>query len=91
MNGTIHFLARYREEAERGIARSVSLVRSARGAGRGVVVACVSLMIGFGVLLFSSFVPVRHFGELIAVSAGLSLISTLLVQPALLKVGGIIR
>jgi hypothetical protein len=46
-------------------------------------------MLGFGVLLFSSFVPVRHFGELIAVSAAFCLVSTLIVQPALLRVGAV--
>ena len=91
VNGTIHVLARYREELENGVGRSVALVRSARGTGRGIVVACGSLMLGFGVLLFSSFVPVRHFGELIAVSAAFSLLATIFVQPALLKVGGVIR
>ena len=45
------------------------------------------MMLGFGVLLFSSFVPVRHFGELIAVTAGFCLLSTVIVQPALLRVG----
>jgi predicted RND superfamily exporter protein len=44
-------------------------------------------MLGFGALLLSGFVPVRHFGELIAVTAGFCLVSTVLVQPALLRVG----
>ncbi len=87
VDGTIHVLARFREEKARGLVRSVALVRAARGTGRAIVVTCVTLMLGFGVLLLSSFVPVRHFGELIAVTAGLCLASTIVVQPALLRVG----
>jgi hypothetical protein len=87
VDGTIHVLARFREEHRKGFGRNVALIRAARGTGRAIVVSCVTLMLGFGALLLSGFVPVRHFGELIAVTAGFCLISTVLVQPALLRVG----
>ena len=45
-------------------------------------------MAGFGVLLVSSFVPVRDFGELIAVTIGGCLVATLIVLPPLLRVAG---
>ena len=48
-------------------------------------------LLGFSILLLSSFVPVRHFGELIAVTVALSLLATLVVQPALLSVAGLSR
>ena len=48
-------------------------------------------MAGFAVLLFSSFVPVRRFGELIAITVGSTLFATLIVQPALLQIAGISR
>lgn len=86
VDGSIHVLARYREEIGRGITRNSALVRAARGTGRAVVVSCVTLMLGFGVMLLSSFVPVRRFGELIGVTVGMCLLSTLIVQPALLRV-----
>ncbi len=87
VDGTIHVLARFREERRRGFGRNVALVRAARGTGRAIVVSCVTLMLGFGALLLSGFVPVRHFGELIAVTAFFCLVSTVIVQPALLRVG----
>ncbi|MGF1469843.1 MAG: RND family transporter [Sandaracinaceae bacterium] len=87
VDGSIHVLARFREEVGHGAIRSVALVRAARGTGRAILVSCGTLMLGFGTLLFSSFVPVRHFGELIAVTAALCLIATLVIQPALLRVG----
>jgi hydrophobe/amphiphile efflux-3 (HAE3) family protein len=88
VNGTIHVLARFREEMHRGIGREAALVNAARGTGRAIVISCVTLMAGFGVLLFSSFVPVRSFGELIAVTIGGCLVATLVVLPPLLRVAG---
>ncbi len=86
VDASIHILARYREETGNRVLRSVAILRSARSTGRGIVVSSVTLMLGFGVMLLSSFIPVRRFGELIAVTVGLSLVSTLIVQPALLRV-----
>jgi len=88
VNGTIHVLARFREEMHTGIGREAALVRAARGTGRAIVISCVTLMAGFSVLGLSSFVPVRNFGELIAVTIGGCLVATLIVLPPLLRVGG---
>jgi predicted RND superfamily exporter protein len=87
VDASIHILARYREEVRRGIAWRPAVLRAARGTGRAIVISFSTLMLGFGVLLMSSFVPVRRFGELMAVSIGLSLIATLIVQPAMLRIG----
>ena len=92
VDGSIHVLARFREETRiRKFRSHPALIRAARGTGRAIVVSCVTLMAGFAVLLFSNFVPVRRFGELIAVTVGGCLFATLIVQPALLRVAGISR
>ncbi|MEM9069328.1 MAG: efflux RND transporter permease subunit [Myxococcota bacterium] len=92
VDGTIHVLARFREETrERGFRAHPALIRAARGTGRAIVVSCVTLMAGFAVLLMSNFVPVRRFGELIAVTVAGCLFATLIVQPALLHIAGIRR
>jgi predicted RND superfamily exporter protein len=88
VNGTIHVLARFREEMHRGMGREAALVQAARGTGRAIVISCITLMAGFAVLLLSSFVPVRNFGELIAVTIGGCLVATLIVLPPLLRVAG---
>lgn len=85
---TIHGFARLIEEEERGLLRRAAIVRSARGTGRAIVVSCATLVLGFMVLLLSGFVPVRHFGELIAVALTMSLVSTLVFQPAMLMLFG---
>jgi len=87
VDASIHMIARFREETARGISWRPAILRSARGTGRAIVISFSTLMLGFGVLLMSSFIPVRRFGELIAVSMALSLISTLIVQPAMLRIG----
>jgi predicted RND superfamily exporter protein len=88
VNATIHVLARFREEMRTGIGREASLVRAMRSTGRAIVISCFTLMAGFGVLLASSFVPVRIFGELFAVTFAGCLIATLVVLPPLLRVAG---
>ena len=87
VDGTIHVLARYREERGEGHSVDDALLRAAAGTGRAIVVSSITLMLGFLVLLLSAFVPVRHFGELVAVTVASCLVATLIVQPALLKVG----
>jgi len=92
VDGSIHVLARFREETrERGFRAHPALIRAARGTGRAIVISCVTLMAGFAVLLASNFVPVRRFGELIAVTVGGCLFATLIVQPALLQIAGVSR
>ncbi len=85
---TTHGFARLLEEEERGLLKRAAILRSARGTGRAIVVSCVTLILGFGVLLLSGFVPVRQFGELIAAALTFSLLATLVFQPALLMIFG---
>lgn len=87
--GTIHVLSRFQEETRHGFNVSASIIRAARGTGRAVIVANLTLMAGFGVLLLSNFRPVQHFGELIAVTVAGCLIATLFMQPALLRLWGL--
>jgi predicted RND superfamily exporter protein len=84
----IHLLARLREELAEELLLTTAIMRSVRGTGRAIVVACVTLVLGFSVLLLSNFVPVQRFAELIAISIASCLVSTLVVLPALLAVAG---
>jgi predicted RND superfamily exporter protein len=86
VDGAIHVLARFREEQSRTPDVDAALIASARGTGKAILMTCVSLMLGFGVMFASSFVPVRLFGALIAVTIAGTLVSTAVVLPALLKV-----
>lgn len=88
VDGSIHVLARLREELARTTLFSTAMMRTVRGAGEALLVACGALLAGFSVLVLSNFVPVQRFAELIAVSIGSCILTTLMVLPALLKVVG---
>ncbi|MBC7173158.1 MAG: MMPL family transporter, partial [Polyangiaceae bacterium] len=91
VDGSIHVIARFHEEIGRGLGPYAALVRTARGTGRAISISQGSLVGGFGVLLLSEFVPVRQFGELMAVTVAFGLIGTLVLQPVLLFFYGIDR
>lgn len=84
VDGTIHVIARYREEIAGGGDRDAALERALDGTGRAVVATCLTLIAGFGILGASSFVPVRQFGELIAVNIGACLVCQIALLPPLL-------
>lgn len=87
VDGSIHLLARFREEQRRGRTVDGALLNAARGTGRAIIVSNLTLMAGFAVLAFSGFVPIRRFGELIAATIAATTFTTLLLLPALLRVG----
>jgi uncharacterized protein len=91
VDGSIHVIARFHEEISRGLGPYAALVRTARGTGRAISISQGSLVGGFGVLLLSEFVPVRQFGELMAVTVAVGLVGTLVLQPVLLFFYGIDR
>lgn len=86
VDGTTHVVARYREELEKGGTREEVLLRTVAGSGRPVLLSSLTLVVGYLVLLSSSFEPVRLFGELSAVAIAASTVSQTFLLPALLAV-----
>ena len=87
VDGSIHLLTRYRAlRTEEGLNVEAALRRAVTGTGRAIVITCAVLSIGFSALLLSNFMPVRHFGELIAVSALGCVVAALFIQPAVIRV-----
>lgn len=84
VDGTVHILARYREEISEGQRRMRGMILAMRGSGRAVVIGAMTLLLGFLALLFGSFVPIRLFAELSVVAIGTSLLAELILLPALL-------
>jgi predicted RND superfamily exporter protein len=83
---TIHFLWRYREERQNGLSYSSAAKQTLLTTGRGILFNAFSVIIGFVVLLFSSFVPVRFFGFFVVVSIFACLIGALVVTPSLVLI-----
>jgi predicted RND superfamily exporter protein len=88
VDGTIHILARYREELAGGRTREDAARVATVESGRAVLVGALTLLVGFAALLFASFMPIRWFGELSIVAIGTSLFCEVLVLPAVLVLFG---
>ena len=80
---TIHFLWRYREERRNGLMPQEAVKKTLTTTGRGIVFNAFSVIVGFVVLLISTFLPVRFFGFLVVVSIFSCLIGALILVPAL--------
>jgi uncharacterized protein len=80
---TIHFLWRYREERQQHRPPKEAVITTLSTTGRGILFNAMSVIVGFFVLIFSSFTPIRFFGVLVVVSIIGCLIGALVVLPAL--------
>ncbi|HUU03377.1 MAG TPA: MMPL family transporter [Myxococcota bacterium] len=79
---TIHFLWRYRVERRAGREPAEAVRITLTTTGRGIVFNALSVMVGFVVVLSSSFMPVKFFGFLVIVSIGTCLLGALWLLPA---------
>jgi len=84
VDGTIHFLARFREEIKAGGGAAQAIYRSYISTGRAIVLTCVLIVAGLSVLLLSEFLPSRRFAELTGVTMLGALVGDLLLLPACL-------
>jgi predicted RND superfamily exporter protein len=80
---TIHFLWRYKIEMKKHNDPEMAVEHTLFTAGRGIIYNAVSVMVGFVILLFSSFMPIRFFGALIVLSIGTCLIGSLVLLPSM--------
>jgi len=84
VDGTIHFLARFREEIKLGDGPAKAIYRSYISTGRAIVMTSVLIVAGLSVLLLSEFLPSRRFAELTGVTMLGALVGDLLLLPACL-------
>lgn len=80
----VHYLvAFYRERKNKD--HNTALSTTSLHTGKAIAYDALSNMIGFSVLSFSGFLPVQHFGWLLAFSMLLIFINTMIVYPAVLS------
>ncbi len=84
VDDTIHFLARYCEEIRQGRTPEEAVVRTTEQTGRAIVHTSLLLLVGFGVLMTSSFPPNRSFAVLAGAVITTALVADLTLLPALL-------
>jgi len=80
---TIHILWRIKKEIRLGKPLKTSIQKSIRTSGYGITINALSVIIGFSVLLFSSFGIIRSFGFLIMLSITICLICSMILIPAI--------
>lgn len=80
---TIHFLWRYREERQQHRPKKEAVITTLTTTGRGIIFNAFSVIVGFIILIISSFTPIRFFGILVVVSIFSCLAGALVVLPAL--------
>ncbi len=84
VDGSIHLLARYQHERELGFPQTPAIRLMLGGAGRAVALTYVALALGFVAMLFSAFIPIRRFGELIILTVISCMVASVVLVPALL-------
>lgn len=85
VDDTIHFLARYREEAKRSDDRVEVVSRTLSSSGRAIVLTSCLIVSGLSVLVFSEFLPTKRFAELTAITMFAALPGDVILLPAMLS------
>jgi outer membrane lipoprotein-sorting protein len=81
---TIHFLWRYREERQLNKTAAEAVSTTIHTTGRGIIFNALSVIVGFLVLMISSFTPIRYFGVMVVISIFTCLAGAMLLMPVLL-------
>ncbi|MEZ4266701.1 MAG: MMPL family transporter [Myxococcota bacterium] len=87
VDDTIHFLMRYRIEAQRTDDPDEALDRAYDFAGRAIVMTTVTLALGFAPFATSSYYTTRILGTLLPMTLVVALVADLLLVPALARLG----
>jgi hydrophobe/amphiphile efflux-3 (HAE3) family protein len=80
---TIHFLWRYKEERQQDRLPKEAVLTTINTTGRGIIFNAFSVIVGFVVLIISSFSPIRFFGLLVVISIFCCLVGALVIIPSL--------
>ncbi len=83
VDDTIHYVHRYLDEKR--LRQNRLIERTHLSVGYAMVYTSVVIMIGFGALAFSDFMPSVYFGILTAITMLIALAADMVVLPALLK------
>ncbi|TFG37324.1 MAG: hypothetical protein E4H39_02385, partial [Syntrophobacterales bacterium] len=66
VDDTIHFLNTFRHNSEKGYGIDENITRTLAVSGKAIIFTSIALILGFSVLVTSSFIPVILFGILMA-------------------------
>jgi uncharacterized protein len=81
---TIQYIWCFNLQIRAGLSYPEATSAAMRTIGRSIIINALSVMAGFGVLIFSGFTSIRFFGYLVLISIGSCLIGALVIIPAFL-------
>jgi predicted RND superfamily exporter protein len=84
VDSSIHYYASFRRARRAGKSVYDSLVECQQSVGLAMIFSTVALIIGFGVLISSEFVPTIYFGALMSLAMLGGMLGNLIVLPLLL-------
>jgi uncharacterized protein len=84
VDDTIHFLTRFQEERGEAPSDFVAIQRAFTGAGTGMIMTTLVLVVGFATVLFSDMREQRIFASMGALTLVSALVGDLILLPAML-------
>jgi len=84
----IHIVHRFAGEMAKGFGPEDAVMITTGATGRGVLGAALTTAVGFGVLMFSSMVPMAQFGMITAMAIAYAYIGATVALPTLLVIWG---
>jgi predicted RND superfamily exporter protein len=84
VDNTIHYIHRYRFEYDKTKDYEQSLYNAHGSIGNAMYYTAITIMIGFSVLMLSSFMPTIYFGMLTLIAMFMAILADLVLLPVLL-------
>ncbi len=82
---TIHFINRYRKEAESGATTDEAIALATAHEGRASLTTAIINSMGYAVLLLSEYKPTAWFGGLLALTMATAFLAEVFILPAMIK------
>ncbi|MDY0222821.1 MAG: MMPL family transporter [Desulfobacterium sp.] len=90
VDDTIHFLSEFKLNLLKGIGVKESVTNSILSKGKAILLSSIILCIGFGVMVFSQFIPTINFGALSSIIMVTAVLGDILILPSVaLLVSGV--
>lgn len=81
---TIQYIWCFNLQLKTGLSYPEATSKALKTIGRSIIINALTVMAGFGALVFSGFTSIRFFGYLVLISIGSCLIGSLVIIPAFL-------
>ena len=90
VDSSLHYLIRFQRERRDGRSFDEALTAAQSEIGMAILFSTFALVLGFGSLALSNFLPTVVFGTTASISMIGGLLGNLVVLPALLRIGSVV-